>query len=159
MEKLLKNPYYILILLLFVFFGCTKKSKENQYKTSTGDSLTSYLTLANDYSLARQKRQSYNQKAFAIIINQPNDSMYRVNLFRVANRYYNIDNWTGYEEAVRLVLKKSVSSKDSVSTAKAYTYLGDYFGAQAVSDSAFLYYFKAEKMYMQRRMLSGVLRL
>ena len=145
-----KSFYILLLLLLFSFFGCTKKNKESYSTTSSGDSLIPYLTLANDYSLARQKRQEYNQKAFDIIVNQPNDSMHRVYLFRVANRYYNIDNWSGYEEAVRLVLKKSVSSKDSVSTAKAYTYLGDYYGSQALSDSAFLYYFKAEKIYVQR---------
>ena len=135
---------------MFTFFGCTKRSKENQPITSSGDSLTSYLALANDFSLARIKRQGYTQKAFAIIINQPNDSMHRVNLFRVANRYYNIDNWKGYKEAVQLVLKKSEIIKDSVSTAKAYTYLGDYYGSQNLSDSAFLYYFKAEKMYITR---------
>jgi signal transduction histidine kinase len=37
-----------------------------------------------------------------------------------------------------------------LSTAKAFSYLGDYFGSQGVSDSAFLYYFKAEKIYLQR---------
>ncbi|MDI6048556.1 tetratricopeptide repeat protein [Flavobacterium sp. XS2P24] len=58
-----------------------------------------------------------------------------------------MNDWNGYKETVHLVLENSKSSKDSVNMAKAYTYLGDYYGAQAVSDSAFLYYSKAEKMY------------
>lgn len=146
----MKNYHYIVLLFLLVFFACAKKNNEKQDVSSERDSLTSYLTLANDYNLSRQKRQSNNRKAFAIIVNQPNDSMHRVNLFKVANRYYNINNWTGYEEAVRLVLKKSENSKDTISIAKAYTYLGDYYGSQSLSDSAFLYYFKAEKMYIKR---------
>ena len=143
----MKNIYYIFLLVLFVFIGCTKKTKVNSVGVSSKDSLTSYLSLANDDVLPLIKKQEYNQKAFAIIINQPNDSMNKVNLFRVANRYYNMNDWNGYKETVHLVLENSKSSKDSVNMAKAYTYLGDYYGAQAVSDSAFIYYSKAEKIY------------
>jgi signal transduction histidine kinase len=130
-----------------VFFGCVKKDKAIATVGSPEDSITSYLSFAKDNSLPLQKKQEYNQKAFAIIINQPNDSMNKVKLFRVANRYYNMNDWNGYKETVHHVLENSKSSKDSVNMAKAYTYLGDYYAAQAVSDSAFMYYSKAEKMY------------
>jgi len=144
----LKNICYILLLLL-VFFGCTKKNTENQTVTSSEDSLSSYLSLARDFKLPVKKRKEFNQKAFAIIINQANDSLNRVNLFKVANRYYNINSWKAYKETVKLVLEKSETGKDSVNTAKAYTYLGDYFGSQGVSDSAFMCYNKSEKIYLQ----------
>lgn len=134
---------------MFVFLGCTKKTTVSSAGLSSKDSLTSYLSLANKDSLSLIKKKEYNKKALAIIISQPNDSMNKVNLFRVANRYYNMNDWKGYKETVYLVLENSKSSKDSVNMAKAYTYLGDYYGAQAVSDSAFLYYTKAEKLYSQ----------
>ena len=143
----MKNIYHIFLLVLFVLIGCTKKAEINSAEVSSKDSLTSYLSLANDDVLPLIKKQEYNKKAFAIIINQPIDSMNKVNLFRVANRYYNMNDWNGYKETVRLVLENSKNSKDSVNMGKAYTYLGDYYGAQAVSDSAFIYYSKAEKMY------------
>jgi signal transduction histidine kinase len=54
-----------------------------------------------------------------------------------------------YREISELVLDKSVSAKDSSSIAKAYTYLGDYYSAHIVSDSAFRNYFKAQKIYLQ----------
>ena len=129
------------------FFSCVNKDKGITIVNSPKDSLTSYLSLANDDVVPLIKKQEYNKKAFAIIMDQPNDSMNKVNLFRVANRYYNMKDWKGYKETVRLVLENSKSSLDTVNMAKAYTYLGDYYGAQAVSDSAFLYYSKAEKMY------------
>jgi signal transduction histidine kinase len=143
----LKNAYYILILLLFVIFGCTKKNAGNQTTISSEDSLSNYLTKANDFSSTTQKRQDYIQKAFSVIINQPNDSLQRANLFRVANRYYNLNNWKEYRNIALIVLEKSENSKDTVSQAKSYSYLGDYYGSQGVSDSAFLYYFKSEKLY------------
>lgn len=146
---LLKKTYYIYILLLLVFIGCTKKNEVKLIDVSLKDSIDVYLTLAKESNLPFQKKQEYNEKAFAIIINEPNDSMSKVNLFRVANRYYNMNDWKGFKKTVHVVLDNSKSSKDTVNMAKAYTYLGDYYGAQAVSDSAFMFYFKAEKTYQQ----------
>ncbi len=144
----MKNKYYIAILLLIVFFACTKKNSINQNATSSEDSLSTYLSKANDFNSTTKKRQEYIEKAFDIIIDQSNDSLQRVNLFRVANRYYNLNDWKGYHKIAQIVLEKSETSKDTSSTAKAYSYLGDYYGSQGVSDSAFIYYFKAEKMFI-----------
>lgn len=150
-EQLLKTTFFILILLLVAFFGCTKKNTANQNATSTeDDSLSTYLTKANDYGSSAKKRREYIQKAFVITINQPNDSLQRVNLFRIANRYYNLNDWKEYRNIAEIVLEKAENSKDTLSKAKALSYLGDYFGSQGVSDSAFMYYFKAEKIYLQR---------
>ncbi|MBC7846825.1 MAG: tetratricopeptide repeat protein [Flavobacterium sp.] len=132
-----------------VFFACTKKNSINQTATSSEDSLSAYLSKANDFSSTTKKRQNYIQKAYEIVINQSNDSLQRDNLFRIANRYYNLNDWKEYHKISRIVLEKAISNNDSISTAKAYSYLGDYYGAQGVSDSAFLYYFKAEKMYIR----------
>lgn len=143
----MKNTYYIFLLPLFFFIGCAKKNKVEITDITSKDSITTYLSLANDANLTLQKKQEYNQKAFAIIIDQPNDSISKVNLFRVANRYYNMNDWKGYKKTVRVVLDNSKSSSDTVNIAKAYTYMGDYYGSQAISDSAFMYYFKSEKMY------------
>ncbi|MFE3869712.1 ATP-binding protein [Flavobacterium sp. ZS1P70] len=137
------------MLLLFGFFGCSKKSAENISDISVKDSLSSYFSLANNFNLPRQKRQEYNYKAFDIVVNQDNDSLNRVNLFKIANRYYNINNWKDFNKTVHIVLEKSESAHDTLNITKAYTYLGDYYDSQAVLDSAFLFYYKAEKMYVK----------
>jgi signal transduction histidine kinase len=148
----LKNAFYIILLLLIVFFGCTKKNTANQTDNiSEADSLDSYLSKANDFNASTKNREDFINRAFNIIVNQPEDSLQRINLFRVANRYYNMNNWKGYYKMTKIVLEKSISSNDSISTAKAYTYLGDYYGSQGVSDSAFLFYFKAEKIFQNRK--------
>lgn len=145
----MKKNLVILLLLLFVFFGCSKKESLNKSVTPPKDSLSIFLSIANDFDLPIKKRQENNQKAFDVIVNQTNDSLNRVNLFKVANRYYNMNNWNAYKETVHFVLENSKSSNDTINIAKAYTYLGDYYGAQSVSDSAFIYYSKAEKMYIK----------
>jgi signal transduction histidine kinase len=133
--------------MLFVFFGCSKKKAENVPITSSADSLTTYFSLANDFNLAQEKRLLFTQKAFNIVVNQGNDSLSRVNLFKVANRYYNINNWKNFNKTVHLVLEKSENAKDTLNVIKAYIYLGDYYESQAILDSSFQFYKKAEKMY------------
>ncbi|TDD99866.1 tetratricopeptide repeat-containing sensor histidine kinase [Flavobacterium cellulosilyticum] len=144
----MKNTFYIIVLLLIFFFGCTKKNTESQIISPQEDSLSAYLSKANDFSATTKKRKEYIKKAYEIIMNQSNDSIQRANLFRVANRYYNLNNWTEYRKIALIVLDKALRSKDTVSTAKAYSYLGDYYGSQGVSDTAFSYYKKAEKIYV-----------
>ncbi len=137
------------MFLVVVLFGCTNKPKKEKNVKSSKDSLSIYLSLANDINLPFHYKQKYNQKAFDIIIDQQNDSLNRANLFKIANRYYNMSDWKSYKRISKLVLERSKSGKDSSSIAKAYTYLGDYYQSQMVSDSAFLNYFRAEKIYLR----------
>jgi signal transduction histidine kinase len=144
----LKKHSQILLFLILVLFGCTTKSRKEENIKSPNDSLPIYLSLANDVNLPLLYKQNYNQKAFDIIIAQKNDSLNRVNLFKVANRYYNMNDLKSYQKVSMLILERSIRSKDSLSIAKVYTYLGDYYRSQTISDSAFLNYFRAEKIYL-----------
>jgi signal transduction histidine kinase len=144
-----KDSIYLLLFLLFVFFGCTNRKPKNNTVNPAEDSLSSYFSLANDFNLDREKRQEYNHKAFEIVVNQENDSLNRVNLFKVANRYYNIKDWGDFNKTVHLVLEKSENAGDTINITKAYAYLGDYYVSQSVSDSAFIFYYKAEKIYVK----------
>jgi signal transduction histidine kinase len=145
----LKKYYYILFFFLILLIDCTNKSNSTQNIVSSNDSLSTYLSLANDVRLPHEFKQKYNRKAFEIIIEQKDDSINKVNLFKIANRYYNMGDWKGYFVTSKLILERSKNSNDTVNTAKAYTYLGDYYLAQSVSDSAFYCYYKAEKLYIK----------
>ncbi|WP_243839386.1 ATP-binding protein [Flavobacterium sp. S87F.05.LMB.W.Kidney.N] len=60
-----------------------------------------------------------------------------------------MNDFKSYHAISQLVLDRSISSKDSASIAKAYIYLGDYYGSKVISDSAFRNYFLAQKIYLQ----------
>ncbi|MCK8140275.1 tetratricopeptide repeat protein [Flavobacterium sp. I-SCBP12n] len=146
----MKSIYPLLLLVLFIFLSCNQKNKFSATIDSSEDSLSSYLSLANDFNLPPEKRKQFNQKAFSIIIDQPSDSLNTVNLFKVANRYYNMDRLRDFKATVDIILEKTISNQDTISRIKAYTYLGDFYLEKSVSDSAFMYYSKAEKMYLHR---------
>ncbi|MDD2674511.1 tetratricopeptide repeat protein [Flavobacterium petrolei] len=139
----------ILLVVVLFFFGCNQKKKVSFINEGSEDTLSSYFSLANDFDLSPQLREIYIKKASKIVAGQENDSLHRVNLFKIANRYYNLDKFEEYKKTVFVVLKKSEEKQDFISLAKGYTYLADYYDSQAVSDSSFLYYDKAEKMYLE----------
>ncbi|WP_281322885.1 hypothetical protein [Flavobacterium aestivum] len=145
----MKNNYFILSFFFILLIACTNKNKSKDNVISSKDSLSSYLSLANDIRLPLKSKQQYNQKAFEIIIAQKDDSINKVNLFKIANRYYNMNDWKGYFDTSKLILERSKNSNDTANIAKSYTYLGDYYTAKSISDSAFLCYFKAEKLYVK----------
>lgn len=145
----MKQTLYKTIFLIMLLNSCDQKNQEFHYTTNSSDSLNSYLSLANDFDLAYEQRQRYIKKAFKIVSTQENDSIYRVNLFKIANRYYNVENWRAYKSTVELILEKSELKNDAISMAKANNYLGDYFDSQGKPDSSFFFYNKAQKMYLQ----------
>ena len=140
--------YKYIILFLTVLISCSKKETTYEIVDSTSDSLSIYFDRANNENLTVPKRKEFTQKAFSIVMNQPNDSMHRVYLLRVSNRYFNMDDARGFEETVRLLLQKSINAHDTTYIAKAYSYLGDYYGGIGRVDSAYTYYFRAEKMFL-----------
>lgn len=146
--RLLKKHCHLFFVIGLIFLGCTKE-KNNFSDKSITDTLAIYLTKANEESFSYEDRLSYNKKAFAILINQKNDSLNRANLFKVANRYYNINNFEEYQKTSQIVLAKARSANDTVNIAKAYSYLGDYYTNTTRKDSAYTYYSKAEKIYFQ----------
>jgi signal transduction histidine kinase len=144
----LKKKSQILLVLFFVLLACTRETKLDK-NISSVDSLPTYLSLANENNLPLKFKQNYNQKALAIILNQKDDSLNKVNLFKIANRYYNMGDLKAYLQTTKLILERSKNAKDSVHIAKAYSYLADYYVSESISDSAFVNYYKAEKFYLR----------
>lgn len=145
----MKNNFLILTSIFILLFGCSKKKDVDGHVVAQTDSLSIYLTLANDINLSYIQKQSYNKKALDIILGQKDDSLNKVNLFKIANRYYNMSDWDSYKNTSYLILGRSEKSKDSVNLAKAYTYLGDYYLLKSISDSAYMNYYAAEKIYIR----------
>ena len=81
----MKKKHFIFTLFVFLI-ACSKKKEEISNFNIREDSLSVYFELANDLNLPIAKRENYNDKALEIVLNHSNDSLNRVNLFKVANR-------------------------------------------------------------------------
>ncbi|WP_254906712.1 ATP-binding protein [Flavobacterium sp. FPG59] len=145
----MKPTFYIILLFLILGVSCTQKKTVSKNEEIQKDSLEFFFSLANDFDLSIDQRQQYIQKASTIVYLQNNDSVYRSNLFKIANRYYNLDRFEDYKITVKLILKKSKLQQDTRNVAKGNVYLGDYYLLKERADSAFYYYNEAENKYVE----------
>lgn len=139
-------------ILLFFFFllsliGCKKSNKDSTSEHNRNDSLAYFLEKANNDSVPFKVKQTYTKKAIQLISKEKNDSMNRVNYFKVANRYFNMDALEDYKSITLLLVEKSLEAKDTTSLIKAYSYMSDYYVTKNISDSTYIYNYKLEKLY------------
>jgi signal transduction histidine kinase len=138
------------IFLLLIFFGsCTKEKSDDIPTSKLTDSIDTYLENAFDDNLSIEERYSNNSKAYQIVANLPNDSVTRVSHLRVAIRYFNLNKFEDFKNVSENVKKLSIEANDTFNSARAYTFLGDYYKKIVKSDSAYLYYNQAEKEYLK----------
>lgn len=134
----MKNLLFLCRCTLFlVLFSC---NKENSV-----DINTSFL----DTKLYKENTSNTKIKFLDSLINSSNqfknDSIHRNFLFDISDEYYNNDQNIKSLHVCYKVLTLSKQAKDSVSIAKAYSYIGDSYQISH-KDSAYYYYQKAEKL-------------
>jgi signal transduction histidine kinase len=113
------------------------------------ESLNFYFEKANDESLDYKSRRAAADSIRNIIVLQKNDSLNRINYFKLANRYFNMNAMDDYRETTKTAITNAQTAKDSVLLAKGYSYLGDYYGSKFESELAYQNYFYAEKIYIK----------
>lgn len=139
----------IIILFSFLFLvGCESNENEPVFQKK----LESYFDKSSDVNLEKQVRLKFIDSAEQIIQTANfNDSIAIKNYFKVANRYFILLEYEKYKETTNKILQVSEAINDSLSTAKAQYYLGDYFFSISKNDSAFYYYLEAEKKYEKKQ--------
>ncbi|MGK4566676.1 tetratricopeptide repeat-containing sensor histidine kinase [Flavobacterium sp. 3HN19-14] len=140
--------YSAFFLSVIIIFSCKKTNSSkliNEEKNH--DSLSVFFDQANNFSLSETKRIEYISKALHILELQKNDSLNRINYFKLANRYFNNNKLAEYKKTTELIVKKADQVNDKVSQAKAYSYLTDYYIQIDNPDSAYYNNYKAESLY------------
>ncbi|MFY0482838.1 sensor histidine kinase [Flavobacterium sp. PLA-1-15] len=143
---------YILFVFVFLMLACDRRV-DTTVVAPKNDSLAYFFEKANNDSVPYAERQMYTQKAIAIISKDKNDSMNRVNYFKVANRYYNMRNLNAkaledYKGITLFLIENSIKSKDTTSLIKSYRYMVDYYVDKKNYDSTYIYVYELEKLYV-----------
>ncbi len=145
---MLKGIFYLKQVVIFTFLlflvGCN--SSEN--KPVLQKKLDDYFDKSSNISIDKQERLQYIDSAINMI-EQSNfsDSIKIKDYFKAANRYFGLLEYEKYKNITHKILQISISNNDSLNTAKAEYYLGDYYFSTTKNDSAFYYYLAAEKKY------------
>ncbi len=137
-----------IFIISIAFFSCKQHSNQNTV-IQASDTLRHFLEVANNDSIALNKRKEFTDKALKMVLSQKPDSINRANYFKIANRYFNINDLENYKKISFDIVKQSIKQNDSLSLAKAYSYLGDYYNAKFIADSSYFFYYSAEKIYLK----------
>jgi len=80
-------------------------------------------------------------------------------LFKVAGKFYNVDEYDEYLNLSRRLYQLSLIKRDSSNIAKSLNYIGDYYYSSFKNDSAYYYYTKAEVGYKEIKHLELINRI
>lgn len=144
------------VFFIFLLFSCNSKI-ENQEKSEVDLGLVdSLLIQANDYSKSKEDRFKLTRKIQKILQNYPNTKRGREYYFKLAGRYYNIEKYEEYHTASKEVYKMASQGNDTLDIARGLNYIGDYFYEKFITDSAYYYYSKSERIYEKIKDDQGV---
>ena len=136
---------YGCFLLLALLSSCTPKSADKN--TATNDSIKKYLDLAGNDTLDSKLRNKYNDKAFSLIDLSKNDTLIRFYLSFISVNYIKIEQYQKYKNIAKFHFEKSKKAKDTLNLARYFRYKANCFNKNAIYDSSFYYYIRAEKFY------------
>lgn len=142
------KSFYSFFLLLLIFVSCSDDNSTSLEKVNN-DNLSFYFDKANQETLNFETRYIAADSIKKIVSSRPNDSLNRKNYFKLANRYFNMNAMDDYKKTTEIIISNSKKANDSVNLAKAYSYLGDYYGSKFESEKAYENYFHAEKIYLK----------
>ena len=149
------EKYISILLLSFLLCSCSKGKGSDTDIKYVEDSLKVSLARINSENLSERELLKANDKILFYITNANNTSKNRDELYSIISRYYILGKWDKYKEASKLLLDKSLSSKDTLSLAKSYRSFGNYYYQKKVLDSSFYFYLKSEKIYKKLNDLDG----
>ncbi len=136
--------FVLLSILLSTFCACTN-SKQTNLTNKT--KLSIYLDNANNEKKSQAYRLFFSKKAKRIVSSLPKDSLYFSYAFKVANRFWNLQNFNLYKIEVKQIILNSQEKGDKKSLAKGYKYLSEYYCAISKFDSAYIFNHKSFKIY------------
>jgi len=138
---------FFLIFILFCLIGCgDSSSKEEGYYFNELEDIRQYLNRETDelnldlnYDQLEEIRLKVNLRR--------NDSIKTKILMELANKYIDIGKESRYVDLNRDIIKLGLENNDSIRLAQAFFNLGLYNYNNNRLDSAYTYYYKADRIY------------
>ena len=129
-----------------------KNTLSDNVRDQITDSIYVWIDSSRNIKLDLNKRKKYLRKAYTYALDEPNDSLRNVYLIKIAfTSYFKLKDSLLFREVNRKSIDLSMKIKDSVNLAANYWDLGLFYGAYEIKDSAYLSYFKAQKIYESLR--------
>ncbi|MGV9002656.1 tetratricopeptide repeat-containing sensor histidine kinase [Flavobacterium sp.] len=138
---------YLFLLLTIFFFACSKNKKGNVSSKNNLDSISYYLKLYNNSNLKSVEKLKNLNQSFEYLKKGKNNIATRTFLSDITIEFYKNNELEKFNESSILLLKLSLSAKDTINLGMAFRTRANYYYKKQNLDSSFYYYLKAEKIY------------
>ena len=135
-------------IFYLVYFGFSLLHPAKSVKISEIDSVDFYIKKASYVGIPHDRRIFFNKKALALLELQSDDSTNLSKTFKVAENFFILNQWREMKFTSNVLLRNSIAKNNQFYLAKSYRYLGLYYENISKNDSAYYFYSKAEKIYL-----------
>ena len=140
-----KNLFFYLFLLVTIQYSYSQSKDFGEL-----DSISYLIDRAKDPSISLIERLSFAESAKRLAERSNRDTIANLAYRYIALNHFNLKNYNLFKKASQDYLEHSKKIKDSFAIARANVYLGRFY-APIESDSAYFYYYNAEKIYRSIR--------
>ncbi|HEX8561886.1 MAG TPA: tetratricopeptide repeat protein [Flavobacterium sp.] len=136
----------ILVLSSVFFLSCTQQKKDTISLLNTGN-IDSLITTAQNKKFTFKKRLFDANLAYEYVAN--NDAIENKDYIDLAQVFYELGNKEKYLHLLRKLYRKSIIKKDHEGISESAYGIANTFYSKAQYDSAYFYFAKSEKSYVQ----------
>lgn len=154
----MKKHFYI-IIFVFIVAGCRNQIENTELGSNRNDTLDKYLVNLCELNQSDKEKLTINENVFSTLKAKKNNQNTRNSLSLVVSNFDKLGDIDKTNISSKLLQTISISSKDTLNLANAYYYFGNTYLSKDVSDSAYYYYLKAEKIFLKKgdgRLLSDL---
>ncbi|WP_299186856.1 tetratricopeptide repeat-containing sensor histidine kinase [uncultured Aquimarina sp.] len=135
------------ILILFICFLHCSCDKEETVALESIDPIDHFIEQAEDNSKTKEERKKHLDSAYTIYITLEDNIYKREKIHEISVAYYRLKEFKVSEILDKEMLSLSQRIGDSLGIAESYFNLGVYCRKKLILDSAYYYFYKADKMY------------
>lgn len=139
----MKKLTYLLIIFTLLFSSCNKKDNK---KFIANENITDLLNNAKKFKYNRKERINFLDKVYSSLENKKYDKALRNNYYNLAELYFKNKEKEKQLKTYRKILQRADYSNDYDGIIKSNCFIGSYYFAEFINDSAFYYFSKAEKI-------------
>lgn len=141
---ILKKAFVLFFLTIFLVY--CDKDKGSKLSAIEINEIDSLLIKANEFNLSKQERLINTNKVYKLL-KKKEDSTSIEYFFKIADRYFNIEEYGKFKIISDKIYKISLEKADTISMTKSLNNIADYYFYTLKNDSAYYYYTKLEKLY------------
>lgn len=139
----------IFFLIAFILFGCDSKNQSSD--EIIVDKINAFIDSSSNNNYTTTKKIEFCEKAYQQIQFLKNDTL--KNQYSIVNAlyFYDLKQTEKYYNILNQTKLNCINLNDTTNLIRSYAYLGEYYHDKFQNDSAYFYYYNAQKLALSKK--------